>query len=113
MNRNKISSKLNSIATELFEKVSDPILLEKAVRWSERSLELKPNDVNFMDTYANLLYKLGRTNEAIIVEEKALNLSMDSASAINNLIKETIRKMKAGEKTWEKNAANSEGMILK
>ena len=51
-----------------------------------------------MDTYANILYKLGRTNEAIKVEEKALALADESDK---KGYQDVIDKMKKGEKTWK------------
>jgi hypothetical protein len=48
-----------------------------------------------MDTYANLLHKLGRTPEAIVWEQKGMALASDKESFQKN-----IAKMKKGEKTW-------------
>jgi Mn-dependent DtxR family transcriptional regulator len=54
----------------------------------------KDNAAN-MDTYANLLYKLGRKEEAIAREEIAAELSPDDKS-----FRETLYKMRKDEKTW-------------
>jgi tetratricopeptide (TPR) repeat protein len=68
--------------------------VEEALEWSKRSFA-ENQDPNFMDTYANLLYKLGRKDEAIAVQEKAVSLAKDKKP-----LEETLNKMKKGEKTW-------------
>ena len=68
----------------------------KALEWSKRSLK-ENNEPAFIDTYANLLYKLGKKDEAIIWEQKAFDLAPESD---RRDIQETLDKMKAGEKTW-------------
>lgn len=52
-----------------------------------------------IDTYANLLHKLGRTKEAIEWQEKALaKVDADSKAEYQA----TLDKMKKGEPTWVK-----------
>lgn len=73
----------------------------EALNWSKRSFQNKPNPM-FMDTYANILHKLGRTAEAIQWEEKAVQLTGEGEDKKGYIA--TIEKMKKGEKTWvEKN----------
>ncbi len=57
----------------------------------------KPDPAS-MDTYANLLYKLGRKTEAIAKETEALALA---ESADKKSYQETLDKMKSGTKTWD------------
>jgi tetratricopeptide (TPR) repeat protein len=45
--------------------------LERALRWSDRSLELFVSPAN-LDTKANLLYRAGMRREAIKLEKKAI-----------------------------------------
>jgi hypothetical protein len=52
----------------------------------------------FIDTYANILYKLGKKEEAISWEEKAVTLV---GEADKKSYQETLDKMKRGEKTWK------------
>lgn len=52
----------------------------------------------FLDTYANLLYRLGRTKEAIDTEKKALDLA--PLDAHKQRFQKTIDKMKKVEPTW-------------
>lgn len=96
--RNKYSQALNEVAWEFFETVTDTNTLENALRWSKRSLEIYPNNPKLLDTYANLLYKLGQTKEAISKEEEVLRYTDKNG---NKGFEETLRKMKAGEKTWK------------
>ena len=96
--RNRISESLNNIAWEVFKKVSDKNALQDALRWSKRSLELSPNNAAWLDTYANLLYKLELKEDAIAKEEETLRYV--DKKGIKGYT-ETLRKMKAGEKTWE------------
>jgi hypothetical protein len=49
----------------------------------------------FMDTYANLLYKIGKKEDAVAWEQKAINLSTDK-----KVYQESLDKMNNGEKTW-------------
>jgi len=95
------SDELNSIAWNFFEKVDDKTVLKKALRWSERSLEISPNNHYYLDTYANLLYKLGMKSKAIATEKKAIKLLKE----LNDVEKiaeyeQVLQKMKSGEKTW-------------
>jgi len=98
--RSKISETLNNIAWVVFERVSDTKILQDAFRWSGRSLELSPNSSYKLDTYANLLYKLGQKEEAISKEEEALRFANKKELKI---FTETLSKMKVGEKTWKEN----------
>jgi len=105
---------LNDNAWTLFQNSSNPRLLAHALSWSNKSLALMDTaitikdtiyfrgfQVNYMDTKANLLYKLGHKQEAITQEEKALdmarNLKIDDFITNFNV---TIVKMKKDEPTW-------------
>lgn len=97
----RISNKLNGLSREVFEQISDKKALKNALNWSKRSMELSPDNVQLLDTYANLLYKLGKKKEAIDREEKALSRVPKEQVSQYNRIEETLTKMKAGEKTWK------------
>ncbi|ADQ80444.1 Thioredoxin domain-containing protein [Paludibacter propionicigenes WB4] len=95
--RDKISEALNNVAWKFFETVSDKKALNDALSWSKRSLEIYPENPMWMDTYANLLYKLGKNEEAVAMEEEALELvGKDSKEGFKN----TLQKMREGQKTW-------------
>jgi hypothetical protein len=51
-----------------------------------------------MDTYANILYKMGKKDDAITWEQKAADLSASADEKAG--YQATIDKMKKGEKTW-------------
>jgi thioredoxin-related protein len=98
--RNKYSQALNDVAWNFFERVSDKDILKNALRWSARSLEIYPESPMLMDTYANLLYRLGKRKEAIEMEKKALDMAVKTNSD-KKVYEETLRKMEAREQTWK------------
>ena len=63
--------------------------------WSKRLKE--SNEPAFLDTYANILYKMGKKTEALAWEQKALNLSSGDERAGYQA---TLDKMRKGERTW-------------
>jgi len=87
---------LNTWAWTVFQRSMDKSELEKALVWSDscRKLSFEKN-AGYLDTYANLLYKLSRVGEAIVWEEKSVALAPDNLEIQNDL-----SKMKKGEKTW-------------
>ena len=98
---------LNVDAWDVFLHCNDKSALSKALSWSDLSIRLWPDVSQSLDTKANLLYKLGRVEEAISWEEKAIEI--DTIAAKRNgaekggLFDEynaTIVKMKKGEPTW-------------
>ena len=98
MQRNLITDKLNNAAWEFFQSVTESPKLQDALRWSQRSNEMYPNNPMLLDTYANLLYKLGKKEEAITKEKEAILYSKkEDTQGFEN----TILKMKSGEITWK------------
>jgi thioredoxin-related protein len=89
-------AQLNSYAWTVFQNCPDMNCVTEALNWSKRSFK-NNNEPSYMDTYANILYKMGKKDEAITWEEKARDLS--SADAKKGY-QDTIDKMKRGEKTW-------------
>ena len=85
---------LNTFAWTMFENVSDTTLLKSALIWSANSLGEHPQPY-MIDTYANLLHKLGKQKEAVEWQQKAVELE-----PLETAFKETLEKMKKGEKTW-------------
>lgn len=86
---------LNSVAWSVFEGCPDLSCVTNVLDWSKQLKDAK--DPAFMDTYANLLYKLGKKDDAIALEEKAVRLLPFDASAD---YRSNLDKMKKGEKTW-------------
>lgn len=57
---------------ENYKKFKDVAILKKAAEWSKRSLLVEPENDQFIDTYAHIIFDLGQKKEAIKYEEKAL-----------------------------------------
>ncbi len=89
------SDMLNNFAWAVFENTSDTFFLNSALSWSKYTVEKEPN-ANKLDTYANLLHKLGKQKEAVEWEQKAMEMQPQDL-----LFKDTLEKMKKGEKTWK------------
>ncbi len=87
---------LNSYAWTVFQNCPDMKCVTQALDWSKRSFKDEENPA-FLDTYANILYKLGKKDEALTWEKKALDLAPD---ADKKGYRETIDKMVKDEKTW-------------
>jgi alpha-N-arabinofuranosidase len=87
---------LNNLAWDIFAGSTDKAQLKLALGWSKTVAE-KTSDPGFIDTYANLLYKLGQKQAAIAAETKALNLAADSDKAG---FQTTLDKMQKGTPTW-------------
>lgn len=85
----------NEWAWETFEGTSDTNYLKKALEWSKKSMVETPNDANCIDTYANLLYKLGYKNEAVKWEERARTLNPHEPA-----FDEALKRMQNGQPTW-------------
>jgi len=89
---------VNNIAFFAFQNFSDVKTLNLALDWEKQVLVEYPDYYPGIDTYANLLYRLGYKEEAIKWERKALVLSPENEKA---LYKETLEKMEKGLNTWE------------
>ncbi len=87
---------MNTIAWYIFLYSTNRYSLYIALNISNKSLLHEQNPA-YLDTYANLLYKLGQTKEAIEIETKALEL-VDASK--KKSYQETLDKMKKGEQTW-------------
>lgn len=91
--------------------------LDKAESMSRKTVDLYPNNSTYLDTYAWVLYKLGRYNEALFIIERAVdNLPEDSWEVLDHygdILLMTGDKAKALE-MWKKayNLNNSKTQIL-
>jgi thioredoxin-related protein len=100
---------LNVAAWNVFLDCLDKQILLKALRWINLAIELEqPNpNVQYLDTKANILYKLGKISEAISCEERAIEEDRAKAKMVGKSqggflkgFTETIAKMRRGEPTW-------------
>ncbi|WP_420151387.1 hypothetical protein [Spirosoma sp.] len=86
---------LNEAAWDFQQMTRDPVYLEKALTWSKRSLEYR-EDGSLLDTYAHILYRLGRKSEAVEWQEKAVRKEKERSSPMVPSFEETLKKMKTG-----------------
>ncbi|MFH1371163.1 MAG: tetratricopeptide repeat protein [Planctomycetota bacterium] len=63
------TSILNNVAYILADNNQD---LDKALEYAKRAYEAKPNDPEYIDTYALVLHKKGRNSEAVQFEQAAI-----------------------------------------
>ena len=98
---NTAYSNVNFNCWFLFLRINDKTILQRAARWMEALVQRFPRDPAYIDTYANLLYKVGEKEKAILWEEKALNLVTEKRwqRYIENY-GAVLAKMRAGEPTW-------------
>jgi thioredoxin-related protein len=98
---------INQFCWQTFLYVNDKNLLKKALAWMDKIIQHGDSNDRHLDTYANILYKLGRVKEAIEWEEKAA--SSKSPDIYKNRFQEklpnnkylaVIEKMKKGEPTY-------------
>ncbi|RLJ72754.1 thioredoxin family protein [Pedobacter alluvionis] len=86
---------LNSFAWTVFENCKDPDCIAEALSWSKRSVdETQSKEPSYLDTYANLLYKLGKKDQAIAMQQKAVDLVAAENKAQYQV---TLEKMKKGK----------------
>jgi thiol-disulfide isomerase/thioredoxin len=68
------ASDLNSFAWSFYEHVDDKAMLKKAEQWAQRATKLDDN-YPYNDTYAAVLFKLGKKAEAKTAAEKAIAIA--------------------------------------
>lgn len=98
---NATYSKVNFNCWFLFLRISDMGLLQKGAQLMEKLIQKLPYDPTYIDTYANLLYKVGKKEQAIFWEEKALELAKKFKYQRNvELYTEVLSKMRKNINTW-------------
>lgn len=93
----------NVVWDYVFLHARNKVILAEAAKWMKRGTILYPKEAADLDTYANLLYKLGKQNEAIEVENKVLEIAANEHYMTNDIngFKSTLEKMQKGIKTWQ------------
>lgn len=96
------ASNVNRIVYSLIFMHSDnPFYLKKGIMYMKKLLKAHPNYHTWIDTYANLLYKLGDRRDAIIQETRALNIATDLKDKDSIAeYEQIILKMKSDLPTW-------------
>jgi thioredoxin-related protein len=102
-NELKESSLINSYAWPIFLLSDNRELLNESIKWLQKVVK-DDNVGGYLDTYANLLYKVGKKEKAIEWQHKALELAIKFGKRpkLINELREHLDKMKRGEPTWEK-----------
>ena len=106
----------------IFMHGTDEKTLEKAINWAKAIVGDNPGEPDYIDTYANLLYKAGQKKEAIKWEEQAVHVKqkqllelekqlqnsepnqefLQSKVQETDAMKAVLQKMKADKPTWFK-----------
>jgi len=95
---------INSTAYSIIFKYSNnPRIIDKGISWMKVILKHNPSRYSWIDTYANLLYKRGRKNEAIVYQKKAVELAKTKDEADYQELKSNLTKMIQGKPTWTEN----------
>ncbi len=87
----------NMIYNLIFMHSKDPAILKKAATWIKMIIDTEPPKPTHYDTYANLLYKLGKTDDAIIWQKKAIELNKKD----DPQYQQHLDKMLNGTPTWQ------------
>jgi thioredoxin-related protein len=88
-------AELNDLAWSVFQSCPDMTCVSEVLDWGKRLKD--DSDGSLVDTYANILYKLGKKDDAIALETKAISIVPD---ADKGTLQETLDKMKKGQPTW-------------
>ena len=76
--KDRTANDLNSMAWTVFENYkvfNDKKALNTAMAWAKKGTELAPQESAVLDTYANILYDMGKKKEAIAAEKKAIEMA--------------------------------------
>jgi len=90
-----VSVFLNNYAWDVFAHSMNTGELKVALSWSSKALAVEAS-ASCMDTYANILYKLGKRDVALRWEEVAAKLGQNDKVIVSNL-----ELMEAGKPTWD------------
>jgi hypothetical protein len=97
---------INGYAWSVFQSCADQNTLLKASKWIKDLIDKQINsghpDANNIDTYANLLYKIGDKENAQIWERKALQFAIEAKDEKEiQSITGVLNKIQNGDKTWD------------
>lgn len=93
------SYKLRDAAQYVVEMLSNKRMLDNALVWSQKAIDLFDNFSNY-ETHAYILYKLGKRSEAIASMEKAYEVAPESESSVRAKVEAKLIKMKRGERIF-------------
>ena len=72
-----MSNELSWLVYENYKKANDMNALKQAEVWSKKTVDAQPDTHAFVDTYAHIIFDLGRKKEAIQREEFALKKAIE------------------------------------
>lgn len=89
---------MNSDAWFIFQNATDEQKreLEVGLKWIKNVTKEDPKNAWYLDTQANILYRLGNVKEAMSIQELALNAQPD-----NEEVKKNYENMRKGIPTWK------------
>ncbi len=89
------ANRANNAAWYVVEHSKDLDIINRAIVWSETSLDLEKNNVYYLDTLAQLYYLNGEYDKAIATEQSAIDLSGEAVSEESiDIMKSVLAKMK-------------------
>ncbi len=92
---------INNLSWQIFQHGNDKAQLLTVANWVKNVMDKNPDNLDYMDTYACVLYKAGKVDEAIALEEKALQISTTQKRKDKiDWSQSSIAKMKSGEQIW-------------
>jgi hypothetical protein len=97
--KNSFANDLNNASWFVVEKMknANPATITNAIKWSETSLKLEKNNFYYLDTLAQLYYKNGQKDLAILTEQKAIDAALlSSDSTLIEEYKAVLEKMQNG-----------------
>ncbi len=98
------SRSLDNVAWDyVFLHSDDQKIIWEAIRWMKKAVDENPEQSNNIDTYANLLYKAGKKEEAMKWEQKAIEAGNKNNGDLEDrkTFSDNMEKMKRGEPTWD------------
>ncbi len=87
-------STINSYAWTIYEHIDDKTTLSKAANWMKKIALPKERDAAYLDTYAALLYKLGKYSEGLKFAEEAVSKAKANGESTDDYEK-TLAMIKA------------------
>jgi len=99
---------LNGAALNYFNYIDDKSALRRAIKWTTKSQDIsKGNDpmmimlhMSSMDINSDLLYKLGESNNALLLKNQLLTMIPEGETDFKKSIADKIAKMEKNERTW-------------
>lgn len=96
--KNSFADESNEAAWFVVENLKNqtPSILKNAIKWSETSLVIEKNSPYYLDTLAQLYYRNGEKDKAIVTEQKAIDNIIDGTLEQIEEYKLVLEKMKNG-----------------